>query len=64
MDHLDTSVKFVKELGVPTLTNARIEKYLHSDGKSPVVVLWNGITAKIMLERLNIVGVHIVKRIV
>lgn len=55
--HLTDSQRFLEASGVPTLTTVHIEKYLNSNGQSPVVVLWNGITDKEMINRLTIQGV-------
>lgn len=56
--YLAESQNYLDKIGVPTLTTARIEKYLNSDGKSPVIVLWNGITSSELINRLNIRGIH------
>lgn len=57
MENLKTPVKSIAELGVSTLTNAFIEKYLLSDGKRPVVLLWDGFTDNVIIDRLIIQGI-------
>lgn len=56
--HLDDSGNYLDKAGVPTLTTTHIENYLNSDTKSPVIVLWNGINGKKLINRSNLRGIN------
>jgi len=55
LGQLEQSYRFQGEVNLSTVY---LTKYLHLDGSKPVIVLWNGETDKVILDRLKIQNIH------
>lgn len=54
LKQLDLSI----ETKISTLEVSFITRYLHDDGKKPILVMWNGFTDKTIVDKLKIPNVH------
>jgi len=51
LGQLETSLKLE---GATTLSTVYLNQYLHTDGRKPIIVFWNGTTDKIIINQLRI----------
>jgi len=51
LGQLESSLKFN---GVTTLSTVYLNQYLHTDGRTPIIVFWNGTTDKNIINRIRL----------